>query len=126
MKQVPSVEILNMDGGNFLKKLSSADKKNFCNACPTKVFRYDENKDEIIVDKPEKCTYCEECQIKTQEFIKKKDKEEYNLLVSQKVKEGKMKKIFMKIKDLQLTIERLLKLNQNLMNLYLKLSQPGH
>ncbi len=89
MKQVPSVEILNMEGGNFLKKLSSEEKKNFCNACPTKVFRYDENKDEIIVEKPEKCTYCEECQIKTQEFIKKKDKEEYNNLVSQKEKEGK-------------------------------------
>ena len=92
MKQVPSVEILNMDGGNFLKKLSSEDKKNFCNACPTKVFRYDENKDEIIVDKPEKCTYCEECQINTQEFIKKKDKDVYNLLVSQKKKEGKSEK----------------------------------
>ena len=89
MKQVPNVEILNMDGGNFLKKLTPEEKRNFCNACPTKVFRYDENKDEIIIEKPEKCTYCEECQIKTQEFIKKKDKEEYNNLVSEKEKEGK-------------------------------------
>ena len=88
MKQVPHVEILNMDGDNFLINLSMEDKKKFCDACPSKVFKYDENKDEIIIDKPEKCTYCEECQIKIQEFIKKKDKEDYHQLVAQKEMEG--------------------------------------
>ena len=83
MKQIPKVEMLNMDGDNFLEHLSSEDKIAFCQACPSKVFKYDENKDEIIIDKPDKCTYCEECLIKTQDFIKKKDKDEYKKLVKQ-------------------------------------------
>lgn len=88
MKQIPSVEILNNDGDNFLNNLSPEEKKSFRDACPSKVFEYDENKDEIIIERPENCTYCEECLIKTQEFIKKKDKEEYQQLVKQKKKEG--------------------------------------
>lgn len=87
MKQVPNVQILNMDGDNFLNTLSHDDKKKFCQACPSKVFKYDENKDELIVDKPEKCTYCEECLIKTQEFINKKDKDDHKKLLEQKKKE---------------------------------------
>ena len=88
LKQVPQVEILNMDGDNFINNLSPEDKIKFCEACPSKVFKYDENKEEIIIDKPDKCTYCEECLIKTQEFINKKDKEDYKKLVQQKKKEG--------------------------------------
>ena len=89
MKQVPNVEILKMDGDNFLNNLPKEDKKKFCEACPTKVFSYDEKEDKIIIDKPEKCTYCEECLLKTQEFINKKDKEDFKKLENQKKKEGK-------------------------------------
>ena len=87
MKQVPKVEILNMED-NFLSNLSPKDKRKFCEACPSKVFKYDENKDEIIIDRPDKCTYCEECLIKTQDFINKKDKDDYEQLVKQKKNEG--------------------------------------
>ena len=89
MKQVPNVEILKMDGDNFLNNLSVEEKEKFCDACPTKVFKYDKKEDKIIIDKPEKCTYCEECLLKTQEFINKKDKEDFKKLEKQKEKEGK-------------------------------------
>ena len=89
MKQVPNVEILKMDGDNFLNNLSTEEKEKFCDACPTKVFKYDKKEDKIIIDKPEKCTYCEECLLKTQEFINKKDKEDFKKLEKQKEKEGK-------------------------------------
>ena len=87
MKQVPKIEILNGDD-NFWNNLSNEEKKKFTDACPSKVFKFDENKEEIIIDKPEKCTYCEECMIKIQDFIKKKDKDIYNKLLEEKVKQG--------------------------------------
>ena len=93
MKQVPNVEILKMDGDNFLNNLLPDDKKKFCEACPSKVFIYDKKEDKIIIDKPEKCTYCEECLLKTQEFINKKDKEEFKKKEEQRKKEGKEDKI---------------------------------
>ena len=77
-----------MDGENFLNNLSSEDKIKFYEACPSKVFKYDKNKDEIIIDRHDKCIYCEEFLIKTQEFINKKDKEDYKKLVEQKKTEG--------------------------------------
>ena len=87
MKQVPKIDLLENDD-NFWINLSSKDKKAFCAACPSKVYKYDENKDEIIIDKPEKCTYCEECQLAVQDFIKKKDKDKYRELVEKKRMEG--------------------------------------
>ena len=54
MKPIPKVEILDMDGDNFLQKLDAENKKKFCEACPCKVFRYDEGKDEIVVEKSDK------------------------------------------------------------------------
>ncbi len=89
MKQIPNVEIFNMEGENFLNNLSEYEKEKFCEACPCKVFKYDKNKDQIVVDKPEKCTYCEECLLKTQEFINKKDKEDFKKFKERKLKEGK-------------------------------------
>ena len=87
MKQVPNVKILDNE---FMNSLSDKLKKEFCDACPSKVFTID--KDEITVDKSEKCTYCEECLIKTQDFIKKKDKTDFKKLKEQKEKEGISKK----------------------------------
>jgi len=83
MKQVPTVKILDNE---FIQNMDNKFKKEFCDACPSKVFKID--KDEIIVDKSEKCTYCEECLIKTQEFIKKKDKTEFKKYKENKIKEG--------------------------------------
>ena len=93
MKAVPNVEILKMDGDNFLNNLPPKSKIKFCESCPTKVFSYDEKEDKIIVDKPEKCTYCEECLLKTQEFINKKDKEEFKKLEEQRKRDGEKEKI---------------------------------
>lgn len=89
MKQIPKVEIFNMEGENFLNNLSEYEKEKFCKACPCKVFKYDQNKDQIVVDKPEKCTYCEECLLKVQDLINKKDKEDFKKYKELKLKEGK-------------------------------------
>ena len=91
MKQVPDVEFLNMEGEDFLNNLSPEDKIKFCEACPSKVFKYDENKDKIIIEKPGKCTYCEECMIKIQDLINKRDKD--NFLKLQQKLEGSNEKI---------------------------------
>ena len=77
MRPIPVVEILNMDGDNFLQKLEPDHKKRFCDACPSKVFKYDETMDEIIVENSDKCTFCEECLITTQDLIHKRDKTEF-------------------------------------------------
>jgi DNA-directed RNA polymerase I and III subunit RPAC1 len=58
MRPVPVVEILDNDGDNFLQKLDTQNKIKFCEACPSKVFKHDESKDEIVVDKSDKCTFC--------------------------------------------------------------------
>ena len=72
MKQVPKIEFLS-GSEIFLNSLDTEEKKSICDACPSKVLKYDENKDEIIIDKSEKCTFCEECLLKIQEIIKKRD-----------------------------------------------------
>ena len=94
MKQVPNVQIL--DNG-FMNSLSDKLKQEFCNACPSKVFKLDKNHD-IIINENEKCTYCEECLIKTQDFIKKKDKTDFKNFKEQKIKEGMEKEDAEKLK----------------------------
>ena len=98
MKPIPKVEILDMDGDNFLQKLDAENKKKFCEACPCKVFRYDEGKDEIVVEKSDKCTFCEECLIATQELIKKKDKTDFNKLKEKKRAQGMSEENIKKLK----------------------------
>jgi NAD-dependent dihydropyrimidine dehydrogenase PreA subunit len=44
-----------------LKSLTRDEKKGWVDSCPTKVFQYDEIKEEVSVAQPEKCTYCDEC-----------------------------------------------------------------
>ena len=73
MKPVPRVEFLKKEGEPFLSLLSPEQKKSICDSCPSKVYKYDRDKDEINIDKPEKCTFCEECLLKIQEIINKKD-----------------------------------------------------
>ena len=98
MRPVPNVEILDMDGDNFLQKLDKKNKIKFCEACPSKVFKYDELKDEIVVDKSDKCTFCEECFIATQDFIKKKDKTDFKRFIEKKKAEGATKEEIEKFK----------------------------
>ena len=89
MRPIPEVVLIkNNDEDNFLQKLNSEDKKKFCEACPSKVFSIDEINDEIVVKNSDKCTFCEECLIATQNFIKKKDKTDFKHFVEQKKKEG--------------------------------------
>lgn len=98
MRPVPTVEILDMDGDNFLQKLDTQNKIKFCEACPSKVFKYDELNDLIVVDKSDKCTFCEECFIATQDFIKKKDKTDFKRFVSKKKEEGASEEELKKLK----------------------------
>lgn len=93
MRPIPTIEILDMEGENFLQRLNPDDKKKFCDACPSKVFKYDEINDKIVVDKSDKCTFCEECLIATQDFIKKKDKTDFKESCKKKgMSEEEMKK----------------------------------
>lgn len=83
MRQVPDVKFPVGSGEVFWDKLTDEEKKSFCEACPSKVFKLVDEK--ITIDKPDKkCTYCEECMIKIQDFIKKKDKKKYQELVKEK------------------------------------------
>lgn len=98
MKPIPTVEILDMDGDNFLQRLNPNDKQKFCDACPSKVFKYDEINDKIVVDKSDKCTFCEECLIATQDFIKKKDKTDFKNFCEEKREEGMNEEDIKKLK----------------------------
>ena len=98
MRPVPTVEILDMDGDNFLQRLDTENKIKFCEACPCKVFKYDDMKDEIVVDKSDKCTFCEECLIYTQDLIKKKDKTDFKNLIEKEKAKGKSEEEIKKIK----------------------------
>jgi DNA-directed RNA polymerase II subunit RPB3 len=89
MKPIPEVVLIkNNDEDNFLQKLTEEDKIKFCDACPSKVFGYDKLNDEIVMENSDKCTFCEECLIATQNFIKKKDKTEFKRFVEQKKRDG--------------------------------------
>jgi len=44
-----------------LKTLDMESKREWVNSCPTKVFSFDAVSGDVRVDKPEKCTFCEEC-----------------------------------------------------------------
>lgn len=49
--------------------LTEAQKKEFVESCPTKVYKMDSG--QIIVDNPRKCMYCDDCvQLATEEFEK--------------------------------------------------------
>jgi len=48
-------------------KLTSKQKEDFVACCPTKVFALDESK-RVVVEKPQNCTYCGECEKKQLEF----------------------------------------------------------
>eukprot|EP00485_Elphidium_margaritaceum_P001790 CAMPEP_0202696030 /NCGR_PEP_ID=MMETSP1385-20130828/9417_1 /ASSEMBLY_ACC=CAM_ASM_000861 /TAXON_ID=933848 /ORGANISM="Elphidium margaritaceum" /LENGTH=419 /DNA_ID=CAMNT_0049352125 /DNA_START=16 /DNA_END=1275 /DNA_ORIENTATION=- len=62
--QQPNV-VLNRERCN---ELSSAQKKEFVACCPTKVYTYDDKKDEIEIEDVSKCTYCNECYRKVEEL----------------------------------------------------------
>lgn len=51
-----------------MNELDIAKKKEWVNSCPTKVYGYNEKFDRVDVERPEDCTYCEECKIKADEI----------------------------------------------------------
>lgn len=49
---------LNLDK---LKSLDIESKREWVNSCPTKVFSFDPVSGDVRVERPEKCTFCDEC-----------------------------------------------------------------
>lgn len=66
MIQEPEIEF--PDRGVIIDKLSVGQKKDFVNSCPTKVYRFNENKKTVEIDNPLACTYCEDCLVKLDSF----------------------------------------------------------
>jgi DNA-directed RNA polymerase II subunit RPB3 len=66
MQHEPEIEFL--DKGVIIDRLSTNQKKEFVNSCPTKVYRYDEMKRSVEIDNVLNCTYCEECLVKLDSF----------------------------------------------------------
>jgi DNA-directed RNA polymerase II subunit RPB3 len=63
MQQEPEIEFLDK---SFFNRLTTTQKKDFVNSCPTNVYRYDESRKTVEIDKPLNCTYCEECLVKVE------------------------------------------------------------
>merc|ERR1719229_937728 len=57
--QKPMIKLLNKQFIN--QQLSIEDKKEFVASCPTNVYKYEEKKDEIVIEDSDKCTFCNEC-----------------------------------------------------------------
>lgn len=66
LQQVPNITFY--ERGAKLNLLNSKQRKNFVDSCPSKVFRIDEETQEIVVSDSNKCTYCEECMNKYSEM----------------------------------------------------------
>jgi len=50
------------------QQLSAENKRDLAACCPTKVFSFDEKTDDISVENADKCTFCNECLRKCEEF----------------------------------------------------------
>lgn len=48
--------------------LDEAQKKEFVDCCPTKVYRYDDKNDTVAIEDLNACTYCDECVVKAADF----------------------------------------------------------
>ncbi len=66
MQHEPEIHFI--DKGSIMNKLSTNQKKDFVNSCPSKVYRYDESCKTIEIENPLNCTYCEECLVKLESF----------------------------------------------------------
>jgi len=64
LKQEPEIEL----SKSKMELLNENQKKEFVESCPSKVYRYDENKKMIEIKNPKDCTYCEECIKKLDSF----------------------------------------------------------
>lgn len=63
-KIVPSVVVDQMRAAS----LTPQQKREFVDSCPTRVYRYDDQRDEIAIENMDACMYCGECKIKAEEF----------------------------------------------------------
>jgi DNA-directed RNA polymerase II subunit RPB3 len=66
MQHVPDIEFF--DKNNTIDKLSIEKKKDFVESCPSKVYKFDEQKKTIEIENLMNCTYCEECIVKLETF----------------------------------------------------------
>lgn len=74
LQQVPCITFY--ERGAKLNLLNGKQRKRFVESCPSKVFKLDEETQEITIRDSNKCTYCEECMNKyseMQEEMKKKN-----------------------------------------------------
>ena len=53
---------------SLMTTLSTDQKKEFVESCPSKVYAHDRDSDKVLVKDLEACTYCNECLIKAQEW----------------------------------------------------------
>ena len=65
MQQEPEIEFLDK---KLFERMNTSQKKDFVNSCPTNVYRYDETRKTVEIEKPLNCTYCEECLVKVESF----------------------------------------------------------
>lgn len=54
----------------LMEDMTKEEKRGFVNSCPTQVYRYNEHRDQIIIQKREACTYCQECVYYAEEINK--------------------------------------------------------
>merc|ERR1711933_91905 len=50
------------------EQLTPQNKRDFVASCPSKVYKYEEKKDEIVIEDAAKCTYCNECSRAAEDF----------------------------------------------------------
>lgn len=62
----PDIEI----NQNRMEELTSAEKQDWVNSCPSKVFKFDRNSRRVEIEKLYRCTYCDECVKKAQSMSK--------------------------------------------------------
>jgi len=55
---------------NRIEELTDEQKQEWVNSCPTKVYRYDEETRRVDIEDSIKCTFCNECKKKADDFGK--------------------------------------------------------
>ena len=60
--------IIELNRELIAEQLTPENKRDFVASCPSKVYKYEEKKDEIVIEDAAKCTYCNECLRKVEDF----------------------------------------------------------
>merc|ERR1712154_438318 len=60
--------VIKLNKESIEEQLTVDNKREFAACCPSKVYKYEEKKDEIVIEDAAKCTYCNECLRKAEDF----------------------------------------------------------